>query len=115
MNINLIVVNVPCDPRPADVRDYGRERDDRFARASSQRDTSGAIPRATVIDEVIELMPRNGAWVEKGGTMSARADSFGLAGGRKALHASSAVTTYDHEGKVRYSSQDKGLRINITA
>jgi hypothetical protein len=114
MNINLILLNVLYDPRSADVRDYGREGDERFARASSQRGTSGAIRRANVVDEVIELMPQNGAWVEKGGTMSAGTDSFGLAGGRKALHASSAAATYDHKGKVR-SSQDKGLRINITA
>jgi hypothetical protein len=113
MNINILVVNVPYGFRPADARDSGREHGERFAGAFSQRDTATA--GATSIDEVIELTPQNGAWVGKGSTMSALADSFGLAGSRKALHTSPTVATYDHEGKVRYSSQDKGLRINVTA
>jgi hypothetical protein len=113
MNINVIVVNVPRDFRPADVGDYGRERDERFARAFSRPDTV-TPPGATPIDEVIELIPQDGAWVGKAGMMSAGTGSSGLTGSRKALSTSPTATTYDHEGKVRYSSQDKGLRINIT-
>ena len=117
MNINVIVVNVPRDFRPTDASDHGRERDERFGRAFSTPDavTRGAISGAISIDEVIDLVPQNGAWVGKAGMISARTDSSGLTGGRKALSSSPTVTTYDHEGKVRYSSQDKGLRINITA
>lgn len=105
MNINVIVVNVPRDFRPADVGDHGGERDERFARAFSRPDTvtpgagSGAISRTFPIDEVIELIPQDGAWVGKTGMMSARTDSSGLTGGRKALSISPTVTTYDHEGK----------------
>jgi hypothetical protein len=105
MNINVIVVNMPHDFRPVDVGDFGREREERFARAFSRSGSvtpPGAACGATPIEEVIELIPRNGAWV-------------GLTAGQKALHTSPAVATYDHEGKVRYSSRDKGLRVDITA
>ena len=113
MNINVIVVNVPHDYRPADLSDYGREREERFARTFSRPDA--VTPGATPINEVVELIPQNGAWVGKAGMMSARTGSPGLTRGRKAIYGSPTVTTYNHEGKVRYSSQDKGLRINITA
>ena len=113
MNINVIVVNVPRDFRPADVSDYGRERKEHFASTFSSPDA--VTPGATPIDEVVELIPQNGAWVGKAGMMSTRTDAPRLTGGRKALYGSPTVMTYDHEGKVRYSAQDKGLRINITA
>ena len=113
MNINVIVVNVPRDFRPAGFSDYEREHEEHFAGTFSRPDT--VMPGSAPIEEVVELIPQNGAWVGKAGMMSARTDSLRLTGGRKALYSSPTVTTYDHEGKVRYSSQDKGLRINITA
>jgi hypothetical protein len=117
MNINVIVVNLPRDFRPADASNHGRESDERFARAFSTPDavTHGPISGVASIDEVIDLIPQNGAWVGKAGMVSTRTDSSRLTGGRKALYSSPTVATYNHEGKVHYSSQDKGLRINITA
>jgi hypothetical protein len=109
MNINVVVFNVLHDFRPSDVRDHGRGRDERFVPTSSKPDT--AVP----VEEVIELMPRNGVWVGKGDTKAARAGSYSLASEPRAFHPSLTVTTYDHEGKVHRTSQDKGLRINITA
>jgi hypothetical protein len=109
MNINVLVLNLPNDSRPAGVRDHGRERDGQLADTFSNPDT------VTPGEEVIELIPQGGAWAGKGAARAARAVTYSLAGEQRALHASSTATTYDHEGKVRYSSQDKGLRVNVTA
>jgi len=63
---------------------------------------------------VIELTPQAGVWVGKGGTSAAQTAVYSLARESRALHAIPTFATYDHEGKVRYSAQDKGLSINIT-
>lgn len=109
MNVNIIVLNGFHDLRSADIGDRWRDRDEQFARNFSSPDTS------TAAEQVIELTPQEGAWVGKGGTRAAQPAMYSLAREPRALHASPIVTTYDHEGKVHHSAQDKGLRINITA
>lgn len=110
MNVNVIVFNVSHDFRPTDIGDRGRDRDEQFARNFSNPDT------ATAPEQVIELKPLDdGAWVGNGGTRATKAAIYSFAREPRALHASPTVTTYDHEGKVHYSTQDKGLRINIVA
>ncbi len=109
MNVNVLVLNVFHDFKSTDIGDRGRDRDEQFARNLSSRDT------ATAAEQVIELTPQEGTWAGKGGTKAAQPAMFSLARDSRALHALPIVTTYDHEGKVRHSLQDKGLRINITA
>ena len=109
MNINVVVLNVLHDFRPSDVKDHRRGRDERFLPTSLKPDP--AVP----VEEVIELMPQNGVWVGEGGTKTARAGSYNLASEPRAFRPSLTITTYDHEGKAHRTSQDKGLRINITA
>ncbi len=94
MNVNVIVVNLHHDLRS--VPNF------------SSPDTTA--------EEVIELKPQDGAWVGDGGRRSSpRPAIYSLAREPRALHTTPGITTYDHGGKVRYSSQNKGLRINITA
>jgi hypothetical protein len=111
MNVNVIVFNVSQDVRAGDIGDRRRERDVRFSPQSGDVSNS-ASHRA---EQVIELVPRDGAWVGKGSTSTPRKAPYLRAPGAKALHASAAVTTYDHEGKARYAPQEKGLAVNITA
>ena len=107
MNVNVLVLNVSHDFQPTDIADRGRDRDERFARSFSSHETT------TAAEQVIELRPQ--AWVGKEGIRASQKAIYSLAPEPRALHASPTVTTYDHEGKVRHSTQDKGLRINITA
>jgi hypothetical protein len=109
MNLNVIVVNMFHDLRPADIADRVRDRGEQFARSFSNPDTTAA-------EQVIELKPENGAWVEKGGTTASQQTfTHSLAHEARALHASPTATTYGHDGRAHFSAQDKGLRINITA
>jgi hypothetical protein len=111
MNVNVVVFNVSQDFRVGDTGDRRRERDEQFSRRSGDVSNS-ASNRA---EQVIELVSRDGAWVGKGSTSTRRETPYLHAPGAKALHASAAVTTYDHEGKARYAPQDKGLSVNVTA
>ena len=111
MNVNVIVFNVSQDVRAGGIGDRRRERDERFTPQSGNVSNSASHSA----EQVIELVPRDGAWVGKGGTSNSRKTPYLHAPGAKALQASAAVTTYDHEGKARYAPQQKGLAVNITA
>ncbi len=111
MNVNVVVFNVSQDFRAGDIVDRRRERDEQFSRRSG--DVSNSVSNRA--EQVIELVPRDGAWAGKGSTSTRREVPYLHAPATKALQASAAVTTYDHEGKTRYAPQDKGLRIDITA
>ena len=109
MNVNVIVFNVIQDSRSISRR---RDREDRSSGNFSKYDSTGR-------EQVIELVPEDGAWTEKHDTTAVRSAILRSAYDQKALRASSAGmnsgTTYDHEGRVRRSAEQKGLRINITA
>ena len=111
MNLNVIVLNVGHDFRST-APDRGRDRDDRLGRSFPH-------PYANHAGEVIELVAQDGAWVENDGAGAAKTAAFARTRDRNALYASSATAnptaTYDHEGRVRHSAQEKGLLINITA
>jgi len=108
MNVNVLVLNVFQDVRPTEVGNRGRERGEEFTRSSSN-------PGSPAAEQVIELKPRDGVWVGKEGAKASQSTSHSFTREAKALHTSPTPTTYNHDGKVHYSTQDKGLRINITA
>ena len=108
MNLNVVVLNVFQDFRPTEVGNRGRERGEEFARSSSN-------PDARAAEQVIELKPQDGVWVGKEGAKASQSTRKSFTPEAKALHTSPTPTTYNHDGKVHYSTQDKGLRINITA
>jgi len=107
MNVNVLVLNVFQDFRPADAKDR--------ARSDCDKEFSRSLRNPDAAEEVIELGPLHGTWVEKGSTRASRTAAQSLMREAKALHASPVFTTYGHDGKIYYSTQDKGLRINITA
>jgi hypothetical protein len=110
MNINVIVVNVQRDFWPSDAIARGRAYDEGYTHTSSRPETSPPV------EEVIELLPQNGAWVGKRDMRSIRDAAY--PGGRqtpKALYHSSPVMSYDHKGRVHTPSPDKGLHVNTTA
>ena len=114
MNINVVVLNVLHDFRPADAGDRARELEGHFSRTPSKSATvTPGDDKA--IEEVIELMPQDGTWAGKAFTKAARAASYSLAQERRSLASSPAVTTYDRAGNIHHPSQEKGLRVNITA
>ena len=110
MNLNVVVFNVSQDFRAGDIRDRRREREEQFSRQSGN--ASNSAP--SHVEQVIELVSRDGAWVGKEKTSTPRA-TYLHAPDAKALYASAIATTYDHEGKACFAPQDKGLRINVTA
>ncbi len=97
MNINVIVINGLRDFWPADARTRARD-DEHYPRTSSSPQTSAPV------EEVIELVPQNGAWTRKREMKGLKLASF-----------SSTVTTYDQKGRIHHTSIDKGLQLNITA
>ena len=110
MNINVLVVNVQRDFWPSEARVRGRESDEDYTRTSSRPETGAPV------EEVIELLPQDGAWVGKRDMRSVR--DAGYPGRRqeaRALNSTASVMTYDHKGRVHTPSPDKGLRINISA
>jgi hypothetical protein len=110
MNINVVVVNVQRDFWPSDARARGREYDEDYARTSSRPETGPPV------EEVIELLPQNGAWVGTSEMKFTRDTGYaGMARVPKALYHSSSVMTYDHKGRVHHAPSDKGLHVNITA
>jgi hypothetical protein len=109
MNVNVIVLNVHNDFRPAEAGDHGRYYDEQCNRPSSKSAT------ITPVEEVIELLPQNGTWVGKRSTKAARAASYSPAREPRSLHAAATFATYDRTGNIRHSSEEKGNRVNITA
>jgi hypothetical protein len=107
MNVNVIVLNMFNDFRPAGIGDRGKDRGERFARSFSNPDTAA--------EQVIELKPQDGTWVEQGVARASQTTAHSLVREARALHASHIATTYGHDGKVHHTSRDKGLRIDITA
>ena len=105
MNINVLVVNVPRDFWPSDAR----ERED-YARTSSRPETGAPV------EEVIELLPQDGAWVGKRELKPGQGAGYqGTRRDAKALNPTAPIMTYDHKGRVNRPSPDRGLYINITA
>jgi hypothetical protein len=108
MNVNVIVFNVSEDFRAADLGDRRKDRNEQFARSFSNSDVDRA--------EVIDLISQDGAWVGEGSTKPPQTDTHIHTRQPKSLLAASPMATvYNQKGKVRYSAQDKGLRIDITA
>jgi len=108
MNVNVIVLSVFHGYGVAEAGDRSRGRDEFFGQTAGQLQTPTP-------EQVIELVPQDGSWAERGGAKPLRSTIYGEAGEPKVLHASPGVATYDQAGKVRYSTLDKGLRVNITA
>jgi hypothetical protein len=108
MNVNVLVLNVFQDFRPTEVGNRGREHGEQFAGSSSNSGSPAA-------DQVIDLKPQDGVWVGKEGAKTSQTATHSFTREAKALHTSPTPTTYNHDGKVHHSTQDKGLRINITA
>ena len=110
MNINVIVVNVQRDFWPSDARASGREYDEYDTRTSSRPGSSAPV------EEVIELLPQDGAWVGKRDMRYIRDTVYpGTRREARALNPTASVASYDHKGRVHRTSPEKGLRINITA
>ncbi len=103
MNLNVIVLNMYPDVRALDLS----ERRDR------KEGLAGRPGLARPAEEVIELVPRDGTWVGRGDVKEGQRAS--LKSSSTALPRSSAAMTYDNGGRVRYETQHKGLRIDITA
>ena len=98
MNVNVLVVNVHRDFWPADRR------------------TSPRFETKSPVEEVIDLLPHNGAWV---GTeeMSSPGNPGYTVDAQEAgsLYAASRFVTYDQKGRVLRAPSDKGRHINLTA
>ena len=92
MNVNVVVLNVLHDFR------------DPISKPSTAASNES-------IEEVVELVPRNGVW---GSNVPGEADAADPRGPRFA-HPSPTATRYNQKGKIQYSLEEKGLRINITA
>ena len=98
MNINVLVVNVPRDAWHSGTR------------ASSRPEARGAV------EEVIELLPQNGAWVGTQESAFARGRALTVAMQEPgSVLPPSRVTTYNHKGKVLRAPSEKGRYVNITA
>jgi hypothetical protein len=92
MNVNVVVLNVH--------HEFGDPVSKPFK-----------APLNESIEEVVELVPHNGIW---GSSVPADPNAADSRRPRFA-HPSPTPTRYDQKGKVQYSLEDKGLRINITA
>ena len=98
MNINVLVLNVPRDVWSSDRR------------GSSRPETR------SVVEEVIELLPENGAWVGRQELVSARTDGYtGATQTAGSLFPAPRFVTYDHKGRVLRAPSEKGRHVNITA
>ncbi len=92
MNVNVVVLKVLHDVRGRPIPKTSTEA------------LSGSV------EEVLELAPHNGIW----GSNAPEKRNAGIPRARFA-EGSPSSTRYDQKGRVHYSSETKGLRINIIA